>query len=185
MNKQSLKYILYVLLALLIIISLFNCSQNKDTVEHLGFGRRNWWWKPKAPRMPTFNFRYKPPTMPPKRCPSGQFLFSDGKTCVDNVYKTGGNAFQFPESKGFETIADQECELPQNMPAHMAPAYKLISKNRAKSGNKTCDIRCDEIMPKHQYRQRSKIPQIILDKCGPKCSGRPYDDNDYIRCGYN
>ena len=180
MNKQSLKNILYALLAFLIIISLFNCFK-KESIEEFRRGRRGnslKWYRARSTRMPS--------TMPSKRCPSGQFLFGDGKTCVDNEYKTGGKAFQFPESKGFETIADQECELPQDMPVHMAHAYKLISNNRAKSGNKTCDIRCDEIMPKHQYRQRSKIPEIILNKCGPKCMpSRPYDDNDYIRCGYN
>tara|TARA_Y100000996_G_scaffold413638_1_gene402339 strand:+ start:730 stop:1278 length:549 start_codon:yes stop_codon:yes gene_type:complete len=163
MNKQSLKTLLYALLALLIIISLFNCSQKKDTVENFLFRRNSKpflsWYK--APKMPRFNFRYTPPTMPPTRCPSGEFLFSDDKTCVKDEYMDG-NTYGQGGSFGYDKIDhDRSLNCTQN-PTN--PAAKLLW-NGTHANSTTCNITCSQVKPKDEYKDWNNIPQLIKDKC--------------------
>lgn len=104
-------------------------------------------------------------------CPSGQFLFSDGKTCVDNIYKDGygqGGSFGYDEIDHYRSL---DCS--ENF-----RGAKLQSRIAHKDSTK-CDIRCDQVLPKHEYKDWNKIPPLILEKCGDRWK-HPAFNNGWI-----
>ena len=156
MNKQSLKYILYALLALLIIISLFNCSQNKDTVEHLSFGRYrkpllSWY---RAPKMPKFNFRM--PTMPSTPCPNGKYLTADRTKwyCETDAHYPGGQRRNQPFYGEIDMVKSKNCPK------------KKMWKNGQCIDCQTLGISGGRGKSNGLDKRVKFTPQAVLDQCG-------------------